>query len=215
MGKHRKRDHEVTRRRVLGLLAGATGAAGVTMATRPLYHLDELHAMDAPQQRVSTEPTSTPEPTSSAPTQTSAPLAPETTTAAPPTTSPPSKQPEPPSLATQLDDQPRSGWGLQPAAAASAHLLATLFGIKVIGGYRPSSEVANSDHPRRLAADFMTSDQQVNRALGNFAIANRKLLRVKYVISLQHYNDGSGWSLMADRGSRTANHFDHCHVSFV
>ncbi len=35
-----------------------------------------------------------------------------------------------------------------------------------------------------------------------------------YVIWRQRYNDGSGWDPMEDRGSITANHYDHVHVSF-
>ncbi|WP_425295888.1 hypothetical protein [Nocardia abscessus] len=35
-----------------------------------------------------------------------------------------------------------------------------------------------------------------------------------YVIWRQRYNDGNGWSYLEDRGSPTANHYDHVHVSF-
>jgi hypothetical protein len=37
---------------------------------------------------------------------------------------------------------------------------------------------------------------------------------VWYAIWRQRYNDGSGWDPMEDRGSITANHYDHVHVSF-
>ncbi|RTL65895.1 MAG: hypothetical protein EKK42_20330 [Pseudonocardiaceae bacterium] len=210
-GKHRKdKSPEVTRRSLLGMLVGGSAAAGVMVATSgKLYHRDDLHSVLAE----TVEPQTTQLPT------TSTTSAPETTTVQPATNSPTSTpttttQRASTSLSDELAEQPRTGWGLLPAAAASTHLVATLFGITTVGGYRASSEVAGSDHPKRLAADFMTNNQTTNRALGNFVIANRKLLRVKYAISLQHYNDGSGWVLMEDRGSRTANHFDHCHVSF-
>lgn len=227
MGKHSKRDPEVsrppdaevTRRFLLSALVGGATVAGVTVATSGrLYPLDELErvlAQTSPPRELTqaaatpvapvTSTVAAPRTTSAAPTTTVAPTrAPRTTKQAPPATD----------LAEKLSDQSTSGWGLKPLAAASAHLIATTFGILTVGGYRASSDVAGSDHPRGLAADFMTSNQKLNRDIGNFAIANRTLLRVKYVISLQHYNDGSGWTLMEDRGSVTANHFDHCHVSF-
>lgn len=216
MGKHRKPESQLTRRSLLGMLVGGTAAAGVAVATSGrLYTVDELERelAQAPPATVTTsaQPTTT---TVAPPTSQS--IAP-TTTQPPPTTTPPPVTAEPvePSLPEQLAEQPRSGWGMQPAAAASAHLIALTFGVasgNVLG--LGSRETKGSDHPLGLAADFMTANEKLNRAIGNFAIANRKLLRVKYVISLQHYNDGSGWSLMENRGSRTANHYDHCHVSF-
>lgn len=70
-----------------------------------------------------------------------------------------------------------------------------------------------SDHPVGLAIDFM-----VNRATGDTlaqcALDNMEALGVKYVIWEQRINFGSGWRPMEDRGSVTANHFDHVHVSF-
>lgn len=48
-----------------------------------------------------------------------------------------------------------------------------------------------------------------------FAVAD-KAHRVDYVIWRQRINsrDGRGWRQMEDRGSITANHYDHVHVSF-
>ncbi len=222
MGKHSKRDPEVTRRFLLSALVGGATVAGVTVATSgKLYPLNELErqlamtpppvevtqAAAAPVAPVTVQPTSTvaaPPTTSAAP----VPSAAKTTTRVPKQVTPAADLP------SKLAGQSTSGWGLKPLAAAATHLIATTFGILSVGGYRASSDVAGSDHPKGLAADFMTSNQKLNRDIGNFAIANRTLLRVKYVISLQHYNDGSGWTLMENRGSATANHFDHCHVSF-
>jgi hypothetical protein len=51
-------------------------------------------------------------------------------------------------------------------------------------------------------------------ALAGYVLAHRADFGVTYVIWRQRYNDGSGWSQMADRGSVTANHYDHVHVSF-
>ena len=50
--------------------------------------------------------------------------------------------------------------------------------------------------------------------LADYVLANRKAFGVTYVIWRQRYNDGSGFSPMEDRGSPTANHMDHVHVSF-
>lgn len=61
------------------------------------------------------------------------------------------------------------------------------------------------------AADFMTSNQATGDALAAYALS---LPGVEYVIWQQRYNDGSGWSLMEDRGGATANHFDHVHATF-
>ncbi|WP_307831975.1 hypothetical protein [Prauserella cavernicola] len=50
--------------------------------------------------------------------------------------------------------------------------------------------------------------------LAEYVLANQDEFGVSYVIWSQQYNDGSGWSMMEDRGSATANHYDHVHVSF-
>ncbi len=71
---------------------------------------------------------------------------------------------------------------------------------------------------QQLAADFMV---YTNRAMGDavaqFLIDNAARLRVEYVIWLQriwYIGPRGGWRPMADRGSPTANHMDHVHVSF-
>lgn len=227
MGKHNQRgriDPELTRRYLLSLLVGASTVAGVSVATSgKLYHLDELEQrLAVPPDHVSTTTVTTAPAATTAPVTTSvAPPATVTPEPAPTTTERPAptttKRPAAPAVAPlseKLAAQPRSGWGLKPAAAASAHLIALTFGIKSVGGFRSTSAIDGSDHPKGLAADFMTSNQKLNRDIGNFALANMKLLRVKYAISLQHYNDGRGWTPMEDRGGATDNHFDHCHVSF-
>lgn len=49
-----------------------------------------------------------------------------------------------------------------------------------------------------------------------WTVNNGRNHRVTYAIWWQRINslDGRGWRGMADRGSRTANHYDHVHVSF-
>jgi uncharacterized protein YbdZ (MbtH family) len=60
---------------------------------------------------------------------------------------------------------------------------------------------------------------RTNRPLGDalaaYVLAHRAELHVSYVIWQQRINLGGGWSPMADRGSPTANHLDHVHVSFT
>ena len=81
-------------------------------------------------------------------------------------------------------------------------------------GHSPSAE---------RALDILTADEYGERAsdgnaLGDrvaaFALEHQDEYGVMYVIWLQRYNDGGGWDPMEDRGSITANHFDHVHVSF-
>lgn len=85
-----------------------------------------------------------------------------------------------------------------------------------IGGVGARSN-PTSDHPRGLALDFMTMR---NYALGDrvtdYLSRNASHFGVKYIIWKQRINsfDGRGWRKMADRGSPTANHMDHPHVSF-
>ncbi|MCE0765198.1 hypothetical protein LWC35_20170 [Pseudonocardia kujensis] len=71
-----------------------------------------------------------------------------------------------------------------------------------------------SDHPSGLAADFMVG-RASGDAIADCALQNMQALGVSYVIWQQRINDGSGWQAMEDRGSPTANHEDHVHVSFA
>lgn len=106
--------------------------------------------------------------------------------------------------------------GTKPHVAQAGNYLADLFGLRVLGILGVGSRTtANSDHPKGLALDF-----PVNRATGDrlaqYVLDHWSLLSVSYVIWRQRINlgDGKGWTPMADRGSATANHYDHVHVSF-
>ena len=81
-------------------------------------------------------------------------------------------------------------------------------------GHSPSAE---------RAIDILVSDAYGERAtdgnalgdeVARFTLAHQAAHGVTYVIWLQRYNDGAGWDPMDDRGSITANHYDHVHVSF-
>lgn len=106
--------------------------------------------------------------------------------------------------------------GVQPHVARAGDEVAQKFGPLPGGiggvGQRPNE----SDHPLGLALDFMTLQ---NTALGDriaqYLQTNSKRLLVKYLIWKQRINEGSAWTPMEDRGSITANHFDHVHSSFL
>lgn len=104
--------------------------------------------------------------------------------------------------------------GVKPHVAKAGHYLKQRFGIGTVGGIGQRS--GPSDHPRGLALDFMTySDQAKGDRLVNYLVPNAGHFAVKYIIWKQRINSGSGWRGMEDRGSVTANHFDHPHVSFL
>ncbi|MGY1671644.1 hypothetical protein [Geodermatophilus sp. SYSU D00710] len=85
------------------------------------------------------------------------------------------------------------------------------FGVSTVltrPGHSPTQE---------LAADFMVySDSAKGDAVAQYVIDNAERFNVDYVIWEQriYMIGGSGWQAMEDRGSITANHYDHVHVSF-
>ncbi len=85
------------------------------------------------------------------------------------------------------------------------------FGVSTVltrPGHSPTQE---------LAADFMVySDSAKGDAVAQYVIDNAARFGVEYVIWEQRIFliGGSGWTAMEDRGSITANHYDHVHVSF-
>ena len=92
-----------------------------------------------------------------------------------------------------------------------------------IGCYRPES---SGEHPLGRACDFMLSSGGVMPSgpwvqrgynIAAWAQANASRLGIMYIIYRQRIWDirmaSSGWLPMADRGSITANHFDHVHIS--
>ena len=161
-------------------------------------------------------------PTTQAPPTSEAPLRMTTTTPPPPTST--TTTTTPPSTTTTTKP-PRSTKpttkagracstvleGTRPHVAQVGNYLRGRFPIDSILGRAARS--GTSDHPTGLALDFMVNTSTGN-ALADYVLANRSRLGVKYVIWRQRYNDGSGWSMMEDRGDATANHYDHVHVSF-
>lgn len=85
--------------------------------------------------------------------------------------------------------------------------------VKTFGGPRNDP---GSDHHTGQALDIMITDP-TGQQITEFAIKHASELGVKYVIYKQKiYAPYTGWEgrAMEDRGSATANHMDHVHVSF-
>ena len=102
--------------------------------------------------------------------------------------------------------------GLTPAAAAVYSAIRSTFGITNIGGLRAGD---SGDHGSGRAVDVMISSAGQGDAVASYAIANMGRFGITYVIWQQRiWLAGSGgWRAMEDRGSATANHFDHVHIS--
>ena len=80
------------------------------------------------------------------------------------------------------------------------------------GTYRAGS----TDHASGRAIDIMVSGS-MGWDVANFVRSNYAAFGVSYVIYSQQIwsvdRGGEGWRWMSDRGSTTANHYDHVHVS--
>jgi hypothetical protein len=85
--------------------------------------------------------------------------------------------------------------------------------VSSFGGYRAGS---SGDHGTGRAVDIMVSGDP-GLAIAQYVQAHAEALHVTYVIYQQKIwlagQPTSQWTPMEDRGSRTANHYDHVHVS--
>jgi len=74
----------------------------------------------------------------------------------------------------------------------------------------------DGDHGQGRAIDIMVSGE-TGWAIANFLRANYSALGIEYIIYAQNIwsveRAGEGWRGMSDRGSVTANHYDHVHVT--
>jgi hypothetical protein len=74
----------------------------------------------------------------------------------------------------------------------------------------------DGEHGQGRAIDVMTSGA-TGWAVANFLRANYASLGIEYIIYSQNIwsveRSGEGWRGMSDRGSTTANHYDHVHVT--
>ena len=85
--------------------------------------------------------------------------------------------------------------------------------VSSFGGYRAGD---GGDHGSGRAVDIMVSGEP-GWDIARYVQAHARELGITYVIYQQQIwmagNPTSQWKTMADRGSRTANHYDHVHVS--
>lgn len=74
----------------------------------------------------------------------------------------------------------------------------------------------DGEHSQGLAVDIMVSGDR-GWEVAEFVRANFSDLGVNYIIYSQQIwsvdRSGEGWRGMEDRGSTTANHYDHVHVT--
>ncbi|HQE32155.1 MAG TPA: SH3 domain-containing protein [Propionibacteriaceae bacterium] len=109
--------------------------------------------------------------------------------------------------------------GLQPRAQAVVTDVRSRFPvIRTIYGVRADSI---PDHPSGRAVDLMIPSYQSNAATGQqiaeYYRANASRFGIEYIIFNQRIwsvaRSSEGWRYMADRGSDTANHKDHVHIT--
>jgi hypothetical protein len=76
---------------------------------------------------------------------------------------------------------------------------------------------AHGEHASGKALDIMTSDVELGTTIAEFLQAHAAELNLFDVIWRQHIwtpvRASEGWRMMPSRGSITANHYDHVHVS--
>ncbi len=117
--------------------------------------------------------------------------------------------------------KPATPRGLKPNAVKTHRAAVKKFPkIKTVHGVRPG---ANSDHSSGRALDLMipnyksASGKKLGRGVSAWAKANAKSLGVDYVIWDQRIwsvaRSREGWRAMANRGSDSANHKNHVHIS--
>jgi uncharacterized protein YgiM (DUF1202 family) len=99
------------------------------------------------------------------------------------------------------------------AIAAHRAICARFPQVTSYGGYRPGS----ANHSSGRALDVMVSGA-AGQEIATWARANAGALGITEVIYAQRIwttqRAGDGWRRMSDRGSATANHYDHVHLSF-
>ena len=127
-------------------------------------------------------------------------------------------------LAQYKPQSPVIGDNITPRMREVRNEIDSRFGpFSTIGCYRPGSD---GEHPLGRACDFMLSSGGVMPTVANiqkgydiaaWAQANASRLGIMYIIYRQRIWDvrmaSSGWVPMEDRGSITANHYDHVHIS--
>jgi len=129
-------------------------------------------------------------------------------------------KPQPKAASAGVSDAPCSiSPGLESHLTSNARsvyrAVCAAFGGSVsgFGGYRAGD---SGDHGSGRAVDIMVSGEP-GWDIARYVQAHARELGVTYVIYQQQIwlagNPTSQWKGMEDRGSKTANHFDHVHVS--
>lgn len=110
--------------------------------------------------------------------------------------------------------------GLAPSAKKVVNVVETQW--PVVGPYYGVRVEPGSDHNDGHAVDCMIPNWSgANKVVGDqiaaYLQAHASELGISYIIWRQHIwsvaRSSEGWRYMADRGSTTANHYDHVHVS--
>lgn len=133
--------------------------------------------------------------------------------------SPASKKPSTVAAAGGISASPcKSGTGMESGLTSDAkkvhRALCALFPqVTSFGGMRGGG----GNHGSGRAVDCMISNKTVGLLMANWLRAHAEQLGVSEVIYRQRIwtvqRSSEGWRSMADRGSVSANHFDHVHVS--
>ncbi|GAA1827880.1 hypothetical protein GCM10009714_06940 [Microlunatus capsulatus] len=105
--------------------------------------------------------------------------------------------------------------GLTPDAVKVHRAICARFpAVTSYGGVRADSL---PEHPSGRALDAMVSSNGLGQEIAGWVRANAQQLGVSEVIFAQRIwtvqRSGEGWRSMSDRGSPSANHYDHVHVT--
>ena len=107
---------------------------------------------------------------------------------------------------------------VKPHVAVAAEHIGRLFEVGTIGGWRAGDTYDTEGHPAGLALDLMVNSQDQGARIAGYAREHAAEMGIKYVIWYQTIwspdRDGEDWRFMSDRGSASANHLDHVHISF-
>jgi uncharacterized protein YgiM (DUF1202 family) len=102
--------------------------------------------------------------------------------------------------------------GLQPAAVRTYRAVCAAFPeLSAYGG-----QDGHGEHVNGQAIDFMVPDSSIGQRVADYLYAHHAEFDLFDIIWSQHIwtieRSGEGFRSMSDRGSPTANHFDHVHI---
>jgi hypothetical protein len=102
--------------------------------------------------------------------------------------------------------------GLQPAAVRTYRAVCNAFPeLSAYGG-----QDGHGEHVNGQAIDFMVPSSSVGQRVADYLYAHRAEFDLFDIIWSQHIwtieRSGEGFRSMSDRGSATANHYDHVHI---